>query len=115
MVAEDEQSNFELVKATLFPTNAQVIRAHNGKEAVTTCRKNDKIDLVLMDIRMPEMNGYEATRLIKEFRPKLPIISLTAYAMPDDRKKSTDAGCDDYITKPIKPNEFIDKLKEYLN
>lgn len=115
LVAEDEQSNFELVKATLFPTNAGVIRAHNGKEAVTTCRKNDKIDLVLMDIRMPEMNGYEATRLIKEFRPKLPIISLTAYAMPDDKKKSTDAGCDNYITKPIKPKEFIDKLKEYLN
>jgi PAS domain S-box-containing protein len=115
LVAEDEQSNFELVKATLFPTNAQVIRAYNGKEAVITCRKNDKIDLVLMDIRMPEMNGYEATRLIKEFRPKLPIISLTAYAMPDDRKKSMDAGCDDYITKPIKPMEFIDKLKEYLN
>ena len=115
LVAEDEQSNFELVKATLFPTNARVIRAHDGKEAVTICRKNDKIDLVLMDIRMPIMNGYEATRLIKEFRPELRVISLTAYAMSDDKNKSLDAGCDDYITKPIKPMEFIDKLKNYLN
>jgi PAS domain S-box-containing protein len=115
LVAEDEQSNFELVKATLFPTNAKLLRAVDGKEAVETCRKNDKIDLVLMDIRMPEMNGYEATRLIKEFRPKLPIISLTAYAMADDKKKSLDAGCNGYITKPLKPLEFIDKLKEYLN
>ncbi len=115
LVAEDEQSNFELVKATLFPTNAKIIRAHDGKEAVVICRKNDNIDLVLMDIRMPVMNGYEATRLIKEFRPDLPVISLTAYAMSDDKKKSLDAGCNDYISKPIKPTEFVDKLKEYLN
>ncbi len=115
LVAEDEQSNFELVKASLSRTKVKLIRAVNGKEAVTICRKNDKIDLILMDIRMPIMNGYEATRLIKEFRPELPIISLTAYAMADDKKKSLDAGCDDYLSKPIKHQDFFDKLKEYLN
>jgi PAS domain S-box-containing protein len=114
VVAEDENSNFEFFKATLSRTNATVFRAHNGIEAVELCMK-EKIDLVLMDIRMPEMNGYEATELIKAHAPELPVVSLTAYAMPDDRDKSLLAGCDDHISKPIKPNELIEKISRYLN
>jgi PAS domain S-box-containing protein len=110
LVAEDEESNFELVKAILQKTGAKVIRVFNGLEAVQKCRTISDIDLVLMDIRMPVMNGYEATRLIKENRRELPVISLTAYAMSDDRAKSMQAGCDDYISKPVKPMELLRKI-----
>jgi len=115
LVAEDETSNFELVKAALLKTNVQILRAKNGIEAVSICKENDDINLVLMDIRMPEMNGYEATRKIKAFRSDLPVISLTAYAMADDKDKSLQAGCDDYISKPIKPRELINKISRYLS
>ena len=114
LVAEDETSNYELVKATLLKTNVKLLWAKNGKEAVAICKNNNAIDLILMDIRMPEMNGYEATENIKEFRPALPVISLTAYAMADDKEKSIEAGCDDYISKPIKPQDLIDKISLYI-
>jgi PAS domain S-box-containing protein len=114
LVAEDENSNFELVKATLLRTNANVVRVKNGREAVDYCLNNSEIDLVLMDIRMPEMNGYEATEFIKARKPGLPVLSLTAYAMAEDREKSILAGCDDYISKPIKPNELIDIIGAYI-
>jgi PAS domain S-box-containing protein len=113
VVAEDENSNFELLKATLSRTNATIFRAHNGNEAVELCL-NKKVDLVLMDIRMPEMNGYEATELIKSDNPGLPVISLTAYAMADDRDKSLQVGCDDHISKPIKPIELIERVSRFM-
>lgn len=113
LVAEDENSNFEFLQATLLRTNATILWAKNGIEAVDVCFKN-KIDLVLMDIRMPEMNGYEATRKIKAKMPDLPVVSLTAYAMTEDRDKSLAEGCDDHISKPIRPNELIEKISKYL-
>ncbi|MEZ5197334.1 MAG: PAS domain S-box protein [Bacteroidales bacterium] len=110
LVAEDETSNFELVKAVLLKTGVKLIWVKNGKDAVDMCKKDEGIDLVLMDIRMPELNGYEATMLIKKIRRDLPVISQTAYAMANDREKSLQAGCDDYISKPIKPNELLRKI-----
>jgi len=114
LVVEDEDSNFELVSATFFQTKAEVLRANNGQEAVDICRQRGDIDVVLMDMRMPVMNGYEATMIIKSFKKDLPIISLTAYAMAEDRQKSLIAGCDDYISKPIIPGKFIETLSKYL-
>jgi len=114
LVAEDKDSNFELVKATLLKSNVHIKRAVNGKEAVKICLKNESINLVLMDIRLPEMNGYEATKRIKAKKPDLPVISLTAYAMTEDKEKSLQAGCDDYISKPIRPQELISKISSYL-
>ncbi len=114
LVAEDETSNFELIKATLLRTNAKVIRALNGREAVEICGGDRKVDLVLMDIRMPVMNGYEATRLIKAEKKDLPIISLTAYAMSDDRDKSFRAGCDEYVSKPFNPADLLEKMSRFL-
>jgi PAS domain S-box-containing protein len=114
LVAEDEKSNFDLVKAILLKTKAIIKWVKNGKEAVDFCMKNDQIDLVLMDIRMPEMNGYEATKKIKVFKPDLPIMSLTAYALAEDQEQSVTSGCDDHISKPIKPLELIDKMSRYL-
>ncbi len=113
LVAEDENSNFEFLKATLSRTKAMVLRAKNGKEAVEMCFKNS-IDLVLMDIRMPEMNGYEATRAIRSRLPDLPIVSLTAYAMAEDRERSLAEGCNDHLSKPIKPIELIYRISRFL-
>ena len=114
LVAEDEKSNFDLVKAILLKTKASIKWVKNGKEAVDYCMKNDHIDMVLMDIRMPEMNGYEATKKIKVVKPELPIISLTAYALEEDREQSITSGCDDHISKPIKPLELMNKMSQYF-
>ena len=114
LVAEDEKSNFELVKAILLKTNATIDWVKNGKEAVDYCLEKDQIDMILMDIRMPEMNGYEATKKIKVIKPVIPIISLTAYATAEDREQSIISGCDDHLSKPIKPNELMDKMSRYL-
>jgi CheY-like chemotaxis protein len=85
----------------------------NGEEAVEAVKKNN-IDIVLMDIRMPVMNGYDATRLIKSTNPELPVISITAYAMSEDESKSIAAGCDKYVSKPIRPGKLLDLIDEFL-
>ncbi len=114
LVAEDETSNFELINATLRRTNVNLMRAKNGLEAVSLFKRNNYIDLILMDIRMPEMNGYEATKIIKSIKADVPVISLTAYAMAEDREKSVKAGCDEYISKPFNPSELIEKIDELI-
>jgi len=114
LVAEDVSTNFLLVKKSLKKTEVNLIWAKNGQEAVDEFTNNKKIDLVLMDIRMPIMNGLEATRQIKEMNPTMPIIAQTAYAMDGDREKSLDAGCDAYISKPINLKEFISLIAKFL-
>ena len=101
LIAEDEEINFQYLKELLDSSNVTIIRAINGEEAVRICRTVPEINLVLLDIKMPILNGYEAARQIKAFRNDLPIIAQTAYAMTDDREKAIRAGCNDYISKPI--------------
>ena len=86
----------------------------NGLEAVKACRENPDIVLVLMDIQMPEMNGYEATRQIRQFNKEVIIIAQTAFGLTGDREKAMDAGCNDYISKPIKKDEFMELMQKYL-
>lgn len=114
LVAEDENSNFELLKASIYRTGIKIIRAFNGDEAVEYVQKNNGIDVVLMDIRMPRMNGYDATRIIKGLKPELPVISITAYAMSEDKIKSLEAGCDMYISKPIRPSNLLAILNDFI-
>jgi len=115
LIVEDEVSNFELVRAILAKTKIRLLWAKNGREAVDICRKDPGIDLVLMDIRMPEMDGYTAARKIREFNQEIPIISLTAHAMAEDREKSIKAGCNDYIPKPLMPDDLMKKIGKFLN
>jgi PAS domain S-box-containing protein len=115
LVAEDENSNYELIKAALTGTKAEVMRARNGEEAVSTVAGGTIPDLVLMDIRMPKMNGYEATRKIKADHPDIPVIAITAYAMSEDESKSLAAGCDMYISKPIRPHKLLEVLEGLLS
>ena len=91
-----------------------MLYAEDGAQAVKLCREHDQIDLVLMDIQMPEMNGYEATHEIRKFRPDLPIIALTAYAFEEDKLRVLNAGCNDFITKPINKDGLIAKMSEFL-
>ena len=81
--------------------NFVIHRAENGRKAVDICAENNQIELVLMDIKMPIMDGYEATKKIKKLRPQLPVIAQTAYSTEEDIQKAIAAGCDDFISKPI--------------
>lgn len=115
LVAEDERTNFEFLKKVLERTGASVIHAKNGKEAVQIFTENNLISLILMDIMMPEMNGYEASGAIKKIDPSIPIIAQTALAMEGDAEKVLESGCDDYISKPIRMNELLRKMKKFLD
>jgi len=113
MVAEDEDTNYKLVESVLGK-RYKLIRANDGIEAVTM-QEEYKPNLILMDIRMPNMNGLDATRIIKEVNSKVPIIALSAYAFDSDIKEAKEAGCDDFIPKPFKLEDLIDTVARYLS
>jgi CheY-like chemotaxis protein/nitrogen-specific signal transduction histidine kinase len=113
LVAEDEDSNYELVKIVL-QKRYKLLRAHNGIEAVTI-NEEEKPDLILMDIRMPEMNGLDATRIIKEVTSNTPVIALSAYAFEENIRDAKAAGCDDFMAKPFKVENLIEVVKKYLD
>jgi len=113
LIAEDVESNFLYLKAVLSKLNATIFWAKNGIEAVEIC-ENDSIDLVFMDLQMPEMNGYEATEILKKKFPNLPIVAQTAFAMSDDREKALDSGCDDYLAKPIKSKDLLSVVEKFI-
>jgi CheY-like chemotaxis protein len=115
LIVEDVESNFLYLNAVLSKIKAHIFWAKNGREAVDIFRNEKYIDLILMDLQMPEMNGYEATRIIKLENPNVPIIAQTAFAMSDDREKALDAGCDDYLAKPIKSKDLLNTVEKYLN
>ena len=111
LVVEDNYVSFKLLEISLGKTGVKIIHADNGQTAIDHVRENPDIDLVLMDIQLPVINGYDATIAIKKFRPDLPVIAQTANAMDDDRLKCLNAGCNDYITKPI----VLEKLYRIIN
>lgn len=113
VIAEDEQINYLFLKAVLKPTKAKIIWTKTGRETIDICL-SEKVDLVLMDIKMPDLNGLEATIEIKKVLPKLPIVAQTAYAMEEDEEASIEAGCDDYISKPIRPEHLLTIMTKHL-
>ncbi|MBU8893111.1 MAG: PAS domain-containing protein [Bacteroidales bacterium] len=115
LIAEDEKMNLFYLQEVLNATNVNLLHAVNGKEAVDLCEAKDNIDLVLMDIKMPKMNGFEATKLIKQMKPKMPIIVQSAYAMVKDKNRALQFGCDDYISKPINHSELIRIIGENID
>lgn len=115
LIVEDDLMSFKFFEVVLHNLGYKYILAQDGEEAIRMCKENKDIDLVLMDINMPVLNGYEATKAIKQFLPNLPIIAQTAFATAGDREKSLAAGCDDYITKPINKDELIKMIGKYLN
>lgn len=115
LITEDDLLSLSLLKVTLNKASLNFIIATNGKDAVDLCNRHAEISLVIMDIRMPVMDGLEATRRIKEFRKNLPVIGVTAYAMTGDKEKAIAAGFDDYITKPINPEILISVIRKLLS
>jgi len=115
LIAEDITSNFNFLRLLLRKSKIEIIWKENGKDAVEEVEANPAIDLVLLDINLPIMNGYEAAAAIKKTRPELPIIAQTAYALEGDKEKSITAGCDDYIPKPIVISALLKKMGKYLS
>jgi CheY-like chemotaxis protein len=116
LITEDEEVNFYYLKTLLQRADATVIRAKNGKEAVEIITKHKGgIDLILMDLNMPVMDGYEAMRIIKSLHPAIPIIAQTAYTMNNDRHRCLQAGFNDYIAKPINRLALYRMVNENLS
>lgn len=116
LITEDEEVNFFYLKTIFKKTEAKIIRAKNGKEAVDIIRDHaGDIDLVLMDLNMPVMDGYEAMRIIKSRHPDIPIIAQTAYTLTEDRNKCMQAGFNDYISKPINRVALFRLVNENLS
>lgn len=113
LIAEDDEINLYYFQVLLIHDFIEILHANNGIEAVDICKSHPEIDLVLMDLKMVEMDGFEATRLIKSFRNNLPVIAITAYSESEDKQKALKAGCNDFITKPVKKEFLIKKLEEF--
>ena len=114
LVVEDGAVNFSLLKQFLTGLNCSILHALNGLEATEMCKSVNDIDLVLMDLKMPVMDGFEATKMIKKIRPELIIIAQTAYSTESDKEKAIACGCSDFISKPFSKASFLSIIKKHL-
>jgi PAS domain S-box-containing protein len=115
LIVEDDEDSEEIIKKMLKNLFQEVLIAKNGLEAVDLCRQKPDIDLILMDMKMPEMNGYKATQQIRQFNKEIIIIAQTAFALSGDKEKAIEAGCNDYISKPIQKEKLIEIIYKHLN
>lgn len=115
LVVEDDAASILYFDAILKPTGMNMVYATNGIDAVSKCIKNDAIDCVLMDLKIPRLDGFESTRLIRKFRPSLPVIGQSAYATEFIRDKCIKFGCVDFITKPISASILLEILGNYIS
>ena len=115
LVVEDQEDNRQILRDLLGNSGYEMVEAENGVEALTVADA-ERPDLILMDIQLPLLDGYEATRRIKAnpALAKIPIIAITSYALSGDEEKARAAGCDDYVTKPYSPRKLLAKIREYL-
>jgi CheY-like chemotaxis protein len=114
LVGEDELINFRLLQLMLAKSNVTILHGKDGLKTLELFKANPQINLILMDIKMPEMDGCEVTREIRKIRPQVPIIAQTAYALEEEKQKSIDAGCTAYITKPIKKTELLELINSLI-
>lgn len=115
LIAEDEELNFLYLRQALLLTKVKLTWARNGLEAVEFCREHPgEADLVLIDLRMPEMDGYEAIDNIRKIDKKVPIVAQTAYTFTDDKKRHLRSNFDDILSKPIRPKLLLDTLNKHL-
>ena len=114
LIAEDVDNNFFVLERFLSRINATILRARNGLEAIELCRSEIQIDLVFMDIQMPIINGYDATREILRTKPEMPVIAQTAYSIDFDEHNAIDAGCVAYLVKPLNMQEVYSLMRKHL-
>jgi CheY-like chemotaxis protein len=115
LIAEDEDLSYIYISSILKDYCREILKAQTGIETVELCKNNPDIDLVLMDIKMPEMNGYAATEKIREFNKEVIIIAQTAFALSGDREKAIKAGCNNFISKPIKKDVLLKLIDKYFH
>jgi signal transduction histidine kinase/CheY-like chemotaxis protein len=115
LIAEDDETSEMLVEMIVEEVSKEIIKVQTGTEAVNVCRSNPDIDLILMDIKMPSMDGYEATRKIREFNKDVVIIAQTAFGLSGDREKSIEAGCNDYVSKPINNDQLLALIQKHFS
>lgn len=115
LIAEDDKINFNLISIMLRPTNINVKWAKNGLEAVDCFTGDEKIDAILMDIQMPEMDGNEASIRIREMDKDVPIIVISAYTSTDVKLKAREAGTNEFLNKPVQANRLLNIIEKYLN
>lgn len=115
LIVEDDEVSADFLEIILKDFAKKVIQANSGEQSIELCKINPDIDVILMDIKIPGINGFEATKRIREFNKNVIIIAQTAYALSGDREKAIDAGCNDYISKPIIKDELIIKIKKAFN
>ena len=113
LIVEDDEPSYLYLESILKQIPVTVLRVENGRKAVNLCGSGAQVSLILMDLKMPVMDGLDATRKIKTINPGLPIIVITAYAFSGDEKIAVDAGCDEYLTKPVKKELLFKKLEAY--
>jgi len=114
LVVEDDPTSQKLLKKILERYTKEIIFAYNGQDAVEICRQNSDLDLILMDMRIPILTGFEATRKIREFNQEVIIIAQTAFGLAGDREKTIQAGCNDYISKPLNREKLIELINKYF-
>jgi CheY-like chemotaxis protein len=114
LIIEDDDASVYFLTTILKPYSEQILTSHSGTEAVEICRNNPDLDLILMDIKLPGIDGYETTRKIRSFNKNIIIIAQTAYGLLGDREKSLEAGCNDYISKPTKALVLLQLIKKHI-
>ncbi|WP_338357970.1 PAS domain S-box protein [Yeosuana marina] len=115
LIADDDENSKLLISELVNRYSKEILFANDGFEAIETCKNNPDIDLILMDIKMPKINGYEAAKEIRKFNKDIIIISQTAFGLAKDREKALESGCNDYISKPIKKDSLLNLLEKYFN
>ena len=115
LIAEDEEHSFTYMHSILESTGIKILRAKNGRECVEMVRKEPSIQLILMDVQMPIMNGIEATKAIKSFRKDIIIITQTAFALKENKENCKAVGSDDFLTKPIRISTLLGTIEKYIN
>ncbi len=115
LVAEDDPMSYRYLETILSKEGFSIIHTLTGEDTVEKVKTIPDISLILMDLKMPKMTGLEATRKIKSFNPEIPVIAQTAYAFSDDKERALEAGCDDYISKPINKNKLLEIITHFLN
>jgi CheY-like chemotaxis protein len=115
LVVEDNQISFKLMLAVLSQVNVEVVHALNGRDAIDLCNFENPFDLVLMDMQMPEVNGLEATRKIKQMHPDMPVIATTANTFFEDEVACKEAGCDAFLTKPLKFRQLFEQMQLFFD
>jgi two-component system, cell cycle response regulator DivK len=115
LVIEDDPASYKLIEATLKSSEVDLLHAKNGMQAIEHFNSNADIQLILLDIQLPGMNGYEVLTHIRKVNPTLPIIAQTAYSMTNDREKCLNAGCNEYISKPISIIKLRELVGKYIS